>query len=49
MSTENYCENQKLQQTCFDDNTLSNGANGKQAKKAENTNRKEPFSAETHL
>ena len=49
MSTENYYEKRKLQQTCFDDNTLSNGANGKQAKEAENTNRKELFTSETHL
>ena len=49
MSTENCSEKRKLQQTYFDDNTLSNGVNSKQAKEAENTNRKELFTSENHL
>ena len=43
MSTENYCENQKLQRPYFEDNTLSNGVDGKLAEEAGNNKSAKAF------
>ena len=43
MSTENYCENQKLQRPYFEDNTLSNRADGKLAEEAGNNKSAKAF------
>ena len=43
MSTENYCENHKLQRPYFEDNTFSNGVDGKLAEKAGNNKSAKAF------
>ena len=43
MSTENYCENHKLQHPYFEDITLSNGVHGKLAEEAGNNKSAKAF------